>query len=169
VTARQSRLVDRGGLSISSDSSSQSSAESLACSGPNNSVTAPMNADNSLSSLCIWSVYAELENDSFMFIGYSLISALARSKRLGSTKRNQSSPQTRSRRMRDRPRFDVRDNVDVAVGGFGIWTFLVRGVHQRLGDFAIYTREVDVEASLNEVTAAGRAQIHFGVNGDLSR
>src|SRR5580693_903472 len=71
VTARQSRLVDRGGLSISSDSSSQSSAESLACSGPNNSVTAPMNTDNSLSSICISSAYIELENDSFVFIGSS--------------------------------------------------------------------------------------------------
>src|SRR5208283_257255 len=97
------------------------------------------------------------------------LSSVARSTKLGSTERNQSSPQTRSRRMRDRPGFDVRDNVDVAVCGFGIWTLLVRTVHQRLGDFAIYAREVDVEASLNEVTAAGCAQIHFGVNGELSR
>ena len=53
VTARQFRLVDRGGLSISFDSSSQSSAESLATSGPNSSVTAPMNADNSRSAMSI--------------------------------------------------------------------------------------------------------------------
>jgi hypothetical protein len=64
VTARQSRLVARGDPSISSDASSQSSAESLACSGPNNSVTASMNADNSRSAIWIWSPQGELQNDS---------------------------------------------------------------------------------------------------------
>src|SRR5271166_3770742 len=54
VTARQSRLVDRGAQSINSDSSSQSSAESRACSGPNNSFTAPMNDANSRSAKCTW-------------------------------------------------------------------------------------------------------------------
>src|ERR1700677_585685 len=54
VTVRQSRLVDRGGQSINSDSSSQSSAESRACSGPNNSFTAPMNDANSRSAKCSW-------------------------------------------------------------------------------------------------------------------
>jgi hypothetical protein len=63
VTARQSRPVARGGLSISSDSSSQSSVESLACSAPNNSVTARMNADNSRSAMLIWSSQVELQND----------------------------------------------------------------------------------------------------------
>ena len=56
MTVRQSRLVDRGGQSINSDSSSQSFAESRACSGPNNSFTAPMNDANSMSEmylLCI--------------------------------------------------------------------------------------------------------------------
>jgi hypothetical protein len=55
VTARQSRLVARGGLPINSDSSSQSPAESRASSGPNNSVTALMNDANSRSARCIWS------------------------------------------------------------------------------------------------------------------
>ena len=36
VTARQFLSVDKGGLSINSDSSSQSCAENLACSGPYN-------------------------------------------------------------------------------------------------------------------------------------
>jgi hypothetical protein len=40
VTARQLQPSDRGGLSMSSDCSSQSSAESRPCSGPYNSVTA---------------------------------------------------------------------------------------------------------------------------------
>src|SRR5208282_1259826 len=62
VTARQSRLVDRGGQSLNSDSSSQSSAQSGACSGPNNSVTARMNADNSRSAMLIWSSQVELRN-----------------------------------------------------------------------------------------------------------
>jgi hypothetical protein len=55
VTARQFRPVDRGGLSIDSGSSSQSSADSRAWSGPNNSFTAPMNDANSRSARCIWS------------------------------------------------------------------------------------------------------------------
>jgi hypothetical protein len=55
VTDRQFRLSDRGVLSIRSDSSSQSSAESLACSGPYNSVAARTNADSSRSAICIWS------------------------------------------------------------------------------------------------------------------
>ena len=49
--------------------------------------------------------------------------------------------------------------------GFGIWTLPVGAVHQNLCDFVLYPREVDVEASLKEVTAAGCAQVHFGVNG----
>src|SRR5580692_7835463 len=44
VIDRQSRLANRGSASINTNSSSQSSAASLACSEPNNSVTALMNA-----------------------------------------------------------------------------------------------------------------------------
>jgi hypothetical protein len=69
VTARQSRLVARSELSFSSNSSSQSSVESLACSGPNNSVTARMNADNSCSAILIWSSQVELQNDSSLSTG----------------------------------------------------------------------------------------------------
>src|SRR3984885_9118754 len=69
VTARQSRLVARGGRSISSDSSSQSSVESLACSGSNNSVTARRNADNSRSAMLIRSLQVELQNDSSLSMG----------------------------------------------------------------------------------------------------
>ena len=71
MTARQSRLVARGGLSVSSDSSRQSSVESLACSGPNNSVSARMNADNSRSAMLIWSSQVELQNDSSLSMGPS--------------------------------------------------------------------------------------------------
>ena len=71
MTARQSRLMALGGLSISSDSSSQSSAESLACSGPNNSVTAQMNADNSRSAMLIWFSQVELRTDSSLSMGNS--------------------------------------------------------------------------------------------------
>ena len=53
--------------------------------------------------------------------------------------------------------------------GFGIWTLQVRAVHQSLCDFALYAWEVDVKASLQEVTAAGYAQVYFGVNREISR
>src|SRR5580765_6594800 len=55
VIACQLRTSDRGGLSINSDSSSQSSVESLACSGPYNSLSAPRNVDSSHSTLYAWS------------------------------------------------------------------------------------------------------------------
>jgi hypothetical protein len=71
VTARQSRLVDPRWLSINSDSSSQSAAESSACSGPSNSFTALMNAANSRSAICVCCLQIELENDFFVFIGSS--------------------------------------------------------------------------------------------------
>ena len=76
MTARQSRLVDPGWISINSDSSSQSTAESWACSGPSNSFTALMNADNSRSAICVCSMQIELENDSFVFIGSSSVSGM---------------------------------------------------------------------------------------------
>jgi hypothetical protein len=75
VTARQSRLVRRGELSIKSDSSSQSSADSRACFGPNNPVIAPMNDANSHSAKCIWSAQVELSNDSSECMGFSSFSA----------------------------------------------------------------------------------------------
>jgi hypothetical protein len=50
-TARQFRTVDKGGVSIESDSSSQSLSERWACCGPNTSATARVNADDSSSSL----------------------------------------------------------------------------------------------------------------------
>ena len=68
MTARQYRFVDPGWLSINSNSSSQSAAESWACSLPNNSFTALMNAENSRSAICVCSLQIELENDSFVFI-----------------------------------------------------------------------------------------------------
>jgi len=79
VTARQSRLVDREGLSIRSDSSSQSSAESRACSGPNSMVTARMKAANSRSAMCTWSSYVESRNDDVVFTGSSACQAVSRS------------------------------------------------------------------------------------------
>ena len=76
MTARQCRLVDPGWLSINSDSSSQSTSESWACSGPNNSFTALMNAENSRYAICVCSSQVELENDSFVSIGSSSVSAM---------------------------------------------------------------------------------------------
>ena len=52
VTERQSRASDRGRLSITSDSSSQSSVASFACSGPNNFVTAAIKESSSRSARC---------------------------------------------------------------------------------------------------------------------
>src|SRR5580693_3514347 len=87
----------------------------------------------------------------------------------------QSSPQTLSRHIpggekifgnSHRSGFDqVSHNADVASGGFSIRTSFMRAVHQGLGDFALQTRQADVEASLEEVSAASCAQVHFGVNG----
>ena len=42
------------------------------------------------------------------------------------------------------------------------------GLHQALSKFAIHTRQTDVEASLDELSAVGHAQVHFGVDGRLS-
>ncbi len=60
VTDPQSRLVGPGKASINSSSSTQSSAASLACSGPNNSVTALMKAPSSRSAMTISSASAGL-------------------------------------------------------------------------------------------------------------
>jgi hypothetical protein len=51
VIAPQSLLVGPGKASIDSNSSTQYSAATLACSGPNNSVTALMKAPNSRSAM----------------------------------------------------------------------------------------------------------------------
>ena len=80
MTARQCRLVDPGWLSINSNSSSQSTAESWACSGPCNSFTALMNAANSRSAICICSLQIELENDSFVSIAFSSVPAMPRTR-----------------------------------------------------------------------------------------
>src|SRR5580692_9967387 len=53
VINHQSRLVNPGRVSVNTNSSSQSSAASLACSEPNNSVTALMNAPSSRSAMVI--------------------------------------------------------------------------------------------------------------------
>src|ERR1700691_5320446 len=50
---------------------------------------------------------------------------------------------------------DVGHNIDVAVCGFRIWTLEVRAIHQSLCDFGRDAREVDVEASLQQIPAAG--------------
>lgn len=44
-------------------------------------------------------------------------------------------------------------------------SWLVRRVHQILGNFALQTRRADVEAGREAVSAATCAQVHFGVNG----
>jgi len=47
-------------------------------------------------------------------------------------------------------------DVDVAPCGLGIRTRLVRAVHQGLGDFALQTRQADVEARLSLAVVASR-------------
>ena len=44
----------------------------------------------------------------------------------------------------------------------------MRRVHQSLGNFALQTRQADVETGREAVSAASCAQVHFGVNGQLS-
>jgi hypothetical protein len=55
-------LAEVGNPSILINSCNQSSAESRACSDPNNSVTALKNADNSRSAIVMSSVQAGLES-----------------------------------------------------------------------------------------------------------
>jgi hypothetical protein len=38
-------------------------------------------------------------------------------------------------------------DIDVAARGLGRWTSLVRGVHQRMGNFALQARQANIEAS----------------------
>ncbi len=76
MTARQCRVLDPRSLSINSNSSSQSTTESWAWSGPNNSFTALMNAESSCSAIRVCSMQIELENDSFVFTGSSFVSAM---------------------------------------------------------------------------------------------
>ncbi len=47
----------------------------------------------------------------------------------------------------------VGHDVDVAVGGLGIRTRLVRVLQDSLADFSLHTRQADVEASLKRVRA----------------
>src|ERR1700760_1475476 len=70
VTVLQN-LDEGGGPSISSDSVSQSSAQSLACSGPNSLATAVINADNSHSAKRICVAQFDMENDSLAFIVFT--------------------------------------------------------------------------------------------------
>src|SRR5580700_6190181 len=41
----------------------------------------------------------------------------------------------------------------------------MRGVHNGLGDFAVQTRQADVEPCSEEVDVAGIAQVYFGIDG----
>src|SRR5579871_4258407 len=68
VAARQSPASDRRELSTRSNSSSQSSAASPACTGPYNSLTAAMNEDSSRSATRVCSPQIESENNSCWFI-----------------------------------------------------------------------------------------------------
>src|SRR5258708_29287699 len=67
------------------------------------------------------------------------------------------------------PRHHVDGDVDVAPCGSGIRTRLVRGVRHGLGDFPLQTREIDIEASLQEVRAMSIAQVRFRVDGRSER
>ena len=61
----------------------------------------------------------------------------------------------------------INGNLDVSPGGFGIRTRLVRGVHQRLGDFGCQARQADVEAGLKQVAVISSAEVDFGINGQV--
>ena len=62
----------------------------------------------------------------------------------------------------------VDRDVDVPPCGLGIGTGLVRGVHQGLSDFALTPGRLTLRASLEEVLAAGVAQVYFVINGRIS-
>src|SRR4051812_18499586 len=60
-------------------------------------------------------------------------------------------------------------DVDIARHGLGVRAPAPRGVHHRLRDVALQTRQADAQARLEEVLPAALAQIHFGVDGRLRR
>ena len=70
--------------------------------------------------------------------------------------------------MCGRSGFEASHNVNAAVRGLGVWTLLVRAVYQCLGGFAFETLQADVEARLKGVSAAACAQVHCGINGEIS-
>ena len=59
--------------------------------------------------------------------------------------------------------------VDVAASCVGIRAQLVRRFHQRLSEFALQTRQADVETGREGVSAAGCTQVHFRVDCDVRR
>src|SRR3981189_4006725 len=68
--------------------------------------------------------------------------------------------------------FDSRhadSDVDVPPCGLGIGTRQGRGIYPGLGAFAPYTWQADVEARLEEALAAVVAQVHFSIDGRISR
>jgi hypothetical protein len=68
--------------------------------------------------------------------------------------------------------FDSRhadSDVDVPPCGLGIGTRQVRGIYPGLGDFAPYPGQADVEARFEEVLAVVVAQVHFSIDGRISR
>ena len=78
-----------------------------------------------------------------------------------------SSLRPRLRDLRERFGFDDGLYVDVAVRDFGVRTLPVGAVHQLLGDFEVDTRQDDVEAGLQKITAVRHTQVDFGINGDV--
>src|SRR5262245_55834019 len=63
----------------------------------------------------------------------------------------------------------VDRDVDVPAGGLGVRAQLVCGVYQGLSDLGLQTRQADVEASPEDVTAVIRAEVHLGVDGPVGR
>ncbi len=45
----------------------------------------------------------------------------------------------------------------------------VRAINDALGRLTVDPGKADIQASLNEIVSAIRAQVHFGVDGDIGR
>ena len=72
---------------------------------------------------------------------------------------------TERRRKGNASGSDHRDHdVDVAAQSFGIGTGLVRGIGERLGDFAVQTGKADIQPRLEEIRARNRTEVHFSVD-----
>jgi hypothetical protein len=63
----------------------------------------------------------------------------------------------------------VNLDVNVAPNGFGVWTCLVCGFRQGLGNLALQPRQADVEAGLKEESTISQTKVNFRVNGHVSR
>src|SRR5208283_2855297 len=78
-----------------------------------------------------------------------------------------SNTRTRSRHLGDRFSLNGGHHVDVAMRGFRIWALEMGAVCNFLGNCRLDTGQQDVQAGLQKVATASRAQVNFGIDGEI--